>query len=150
MHAHSHRDSIETVVSGKSRALPPPTARLGCASVVVVSAREVVRHAYAERLCRRSEVYGVTSRRELVEVLENISKERTPLGGQDMIVLDARGPALGMGEAIAALRESGWTDIPFVVSHEATLFDALSDGPLLVIVADEGHVRRRRGGVVTK
>jgi len=132
-----HRQSAETAVVGKPRVLPSPPPKLGCASVVVVSARDVVRHAYAERLCRRSEVYGVSSRRELVEVLENISRQGSPLGGQDMIVLDARGPALGMGEAICALRESGWTELPFVVSHEETLFDALSEGPLLVIVAHE-------------
>ncbi len=143
MQVHSHatqplpRQSLDTVVSGKSRVLPPPTPKTGCASVVVVSARDVVRHAYAERLCRRSEVYGVSSRRELVEVLENISAMRAPLGGHDMIVLDARGPALGMGEAIAALRMAGWTEVPFVVSHAETLFDALSDGPVLVIVAHE-------------
>jgi hypothetical protein len=105
--------------------------------VVVLSAREVIRHAYAERLSRRSEVYGVSSRRELVEVLENISAQTSPLGGHDMVVLDARGPALGVGDAVAALRVAGWTEAAFVISHEATLFEALADGPVLVIVAHD-------------
>ena len=145
MHANSehttpYQPSHDTVVSGTRRVvtelpdLPELRAKLGCAGVVILTARDVIRHAYAERLTRRSDVYGVSSSRELVEVLENIAAQKEPLGGLDMVLLDARGPSLSVGDAVIALETARWAEAPFVLFHEETLFCALGDGPLLVMI----------------
>jgi DNA-binding NarL/FixJ family response regulator len=129
--------ACETVICGRPRALIAPVLRLGCARALIVSQRDDVCDAYAARLDRRAEVYGVTSRRELIEVLENIAAAKTPLAGMDMVVLDVRGPGLSIADALSALGAARWETPWLVLNGDSPPFDVLAYGPTLVLIAKE-------------